>query len=261
MKSRPDLKLVAGEDEDVIATGADDATGAADAADRTTDSSAPSKKRRRKRESDHGAESPAQDPAGAASAMAAPPAPEAVDSAEPLGEQSDPAAVVEAVLFASDNPLAAAAIAQICGGGTARDVKQHIATLNQHYEEHGRAFHIEEIAGGFQMLTLPQFNGVLSKLLRVRQESRLSRAALETLAIVAYKQPVLRADVEVIRGVACGEMLNRLRELDLIKIVGRAEDVGRPILYGTTKKFLEVFGLGSLEDLPSAEELIPPAPG
>ena len=108
------------------------------------------------------------------------------------------------------------------------------------------------------MLTMSDFNPYIGKLLRHRQETKLSQAALETLAIVAYRQPVLRADVEAVRGVACGELLNRLRELNLIKIVGRAEDIGRPILYGTTKRFLDVFGLASLDDLPKVEELKPP---
>jgi len=169
-----------------------------------------------------------------------------------------PESIVEAVLFATDTPLPAAKIAEVADQGTAKQVKKLVATLNEKYEQQKMSFRIEEIAGGFQMLTLPIYNAFLAKLLRVRQESKLSQAALETLAIVAYKQPILRADTEVIRGVQCGEMLNRLRELNLIKIVGRAEDVGRPILYGTTKKFLEVFGLGSLDDLPDIEELRPP---
>jgi segregation and condensation protein B len=105
------------------------------------------------------------------------------------------------------------------------------------------------------MLTLPAYNHWLAKLLRSRQESKLSSAALETLAIVAYKQPCTRADVEAVRGVAVGDMLNRLREMNLVKIVGRAEDLGRPMLYGTTRKFLEVFGLPSLEELPQVEAL------
>lgn len=166
--------------------------------------------------------------------------------------------IVEALLFSTETPLPAAKIAEIAGEGSAKDVKMHISALNDRYEQQGASFRIEAIAGGFQMLTLPAYNSYLGKLFRVKQETKLSQAALEALAIVAYKQPVLRADVEVIRGVACGDMLNRLRELNLVKIVGRAEDVGRPILYGTTKKFLEVFGLGSLEDLPSSEELVPP---
>ncbi len=167
---------------------------------------------------------------------------------------------MEALLFGADAPLPPAKIGEMAGLGNAREVKKHIAALNQAYEQRGAAFRIEEIAGGYQMLTLPTYNKWLSKLLRARQETKLSQAALETLAIVAYKQPILRADVEAIRGVAAGEVLNRLRELNLIKIVGRADDVGRPLLYGSTKKFLEVFGLASLDDLPNAEELTPPEP-
>ena len=166
--------------------------------------------------------------------------------------------VVEAVLFAADAPLPAGKLAQIVGVGEARDMKKHVADLNDLYEGHGQAFRIEEVAGGYQMLTLPAYNTWLTKLIRARTDAKLSPAALETLAIVAYKQPVLRADVEDIRGVQCGEVLNRLREMNLVKIVGRAEDLGRPMLYGTTRKFLEVFGLASLENLPQVEQLKAP---
>lgn len=167
----------------------------------------------------------------------------------------EPRRVVEAILFATDSPLPAAKIANILDVGDARDVRKHIAALNEEYDQRGMSFRIEEIAGGYQMLTAPIYNTWLSRLLRVRQETRLSPAAMETLAVVAYKQPVTRAEIEAIRGVAAGEMLNRLREVNLVKIVGRAEDLGRPLLYGTTKRFLEVFGLGSLEDLPQVEAL------
>ena len=168
------------------------------------------------------------------------------------------ASIVEAILFATDTPLPAPKIADVAGAGNARDVKKHIAALNETYAQRGAAFRIEEIAGGFQMLTLSVYNDRLSKLLQARRETRLSQAALETLAIVAYKQPILRAGVEAIRGVAAGEVLNRLRELNLVKIVGRDEEIGRPLLYGTTKKFLDVFGLGSLDDLPKDQELAQP---
>lgn len=167
----------------------------------------------------------------------------------------EPRRVIEAILFASDSPMPAAKVASILGVGDARDVRQHIDDLNREYADRGMSFRIEEIAGGYQMLTRPAFNTWLTKLLRARQETKLSGAALESLAVVAYKQPCTRADVEAIRGVAAGEMLNRLREMNLIKIVGRAEDLGRPMLYGTTKRFLEVFGLSSLEDLPQVEAL------
>jgi segregation and condensation protein B len=167
--------------------------------------------------------------------------------------------VVEAVLFSTDAPLSSGKIAQILGIGTAGDVKRHIESLNRRYTESGSAFRIDEIAGGFQMFTLPDYNPWIAKMHRARAESRLSQAALETLAIVAYKQPIMRADIEAIRGVAVGDMLVRLRDMKLIKIVGRAEELGRPLLYGTTKRFLEVFGLSSLADLPKLEEEQSPA--
>lgn len=166
--------------------------------------------------------------------------------------------VIEAVLFASDEPITAQKLVEIVGTGGVRDIKRHIERLNQKYEQANCAFRVEAIAGGFQMLTLSQYNVWLRKLLRVRSESKLTGAALETLAIVAYKQPILRVDVEAIRGVGCGEMIRQLCEKGLVKIVGRAEELGRPLLYGTTRKFLQVFGLNTLQDLPQVQELKPP---
>lgn len=187
---------------------------------------------------------------------------QAIDSAERMVDDTledaieiHPRRVVEAILFAADSPMPPAKIAKVLGVGDARDVRKHIDRLNEEYEEQGRAFRIEQIAGGFQMLTLPAFNTWLGKLLKARQETKLSPAAMETLAIVAYKQPCTRADIEAVRGVAAGDLVNRLREMNLVKIVGRAEDLGRPLLYGTTRRFLEVFGLPSLEDLPQVEAL------
>ncbi|MCK4601760.1 MAG: SMC-Scp complex subunit ScpB [Phycisphaerae bacterium] len=168
---------------------------------------------------------------------------------------AEAAATVEAILFASDCPLTPAKIAQVAEAPGQGLVRQAIETLNARYEQAGCAFRIEHIAGGYQMLTLPQYHDVLSRLLRAHSDSRLSQAAMETLAIVAYRQPILRADVEAIRGVACGEVLRGLLEKQLVKIVGRAEVLGRPMLYGTTRRFLEVFGLSSLTDLPRVEEL------
>lgn len=162
--------------------------------------------------------------------------------------------IVEALLLSTDAPLAVAKIAQILGEGDARDVEGHIEALNQRYQVMGSSFRIEFIAKGFQILTLPAYNDWVGKLQKVRAEARLSASALETLAVIAYKQPVLRADIEAIRGVAVGDMLVRLREMNLVRIVGRAEELGRPLLYGTTTKFLEVFGLGSLKDLPQMEQ-------
>jgi len=165
--------------------------------------------------------------------------------------------VIEAVLFASDEPLSDARLAGIAEMGI-KQIRQYIQNLNEKYEANNNAFRIEQIAGGYQMLTLSDYNPWLQKLLRVRSEGKLSSAALETLAIIAYKQPVIRADIEAIRGVAVGEIIRNLMSKGLVKIVGRAEVIGRPMLYGTTKKFLEIFGLNSLKDLPKAEELKKP---
>ena len=162
--------------------------------------------------------------------------------------------VTEAVLFASDEPLSANRLADIVGTGV-REVRRHIKSLNDKYQANNNAFRIEQIAGGYQMLTLSGYNRWLEKLLRVRSDSKLSPAALETLAIIAYKQPVIRADIEAVRGVAVGELIRGLMYKGLVKITGRAELLGRPMLYGTTKRFLEVFGLNSLKDLPKIEEL------
>ena len=166
--------------------------------------------------------------------------------------------VVEAVLFASDESLTEARLANIAET-SAKQVRQHIENLNEKYRANNNAFRIEQIAGGYQMLTLSPYNHWLKKLLRVRGDNKLSPAAMETLAIIAYKQPVMRADIEAIRGVAVGEVIRSLSYKGLVKIVGRAEVLGRPMLYGTTKKFLEVFGLNTLKDLPKAQELKEPS--
>lgn len=165
--------------------------------------------------------------------------------------------VVEAVLFASDEPLTMTRLISIVET-TTKQVKDAIDSLNEKYKSNNNAFRIEQIAGGYQMLTLSKYNVWLKKLLRARSDGKLSPAALETLAIIAYKQPIIRADLEAIRGVAAGEMIRSLMYKGLVKIVGRAEVLGRPMLYGTTKKFLEVFGLNSLKDLPKIEELKKP---
>lgn len=175
------------------------------------------------------------------------------EGAEPTVES-----VTEAVLFASDEPLSADRLAGIVGAGTVKDIRKHINNLNARYEAGNFTFRIEQIAGGYQMMTLSRYNHWLKKLLRARTDTKLSQAALETLAIIAYKQPVIRADIEAIRGVGAGEMIRGLMYKGLVKIVGRAEVLGRPMLYGTTKKFLDIFGLHSIKDLPKVEELKKP---
>ena len=169
---------------------------------------------------------------------------------------------VEAALVTLDRAITAGKLGEALGGleagVTPKAVEAAVDQLNQDYEKTGRTFRIEKLAGGYQVMTLPKYADVLASLHKTRQDSRLSPAQLETLAIVAYKQPILRAEVEAIRGSASGEVLRALMERHLVKIVGRAEEIGRPMLYGTTKQFLEVFGLATLKDLPQVEALNAP---
>jgi segregation and condensation protein B len=136
-----------------------------------------------------------------------------------------------------------------------RLVAAAIDELNAFYAETNRSFRIESVSGGRQMLSIAAFGPVLARLKGVRAQTRLSQPALETLAIIAYRQPILRAQLEAIRGVACGEVLKSLIDRRLVKITGRAEEVGRPMLYGTTPEFLRVFGIANLSDLPQAKDL------
>jgi len=186
------------------------------------------------------------------------------NAVEPDGEPSaagvgdDPHAperVLEALLFATDAPLPAARLSQLIGGITPKIVAHLVGLLNGRYERAGASFRIEAIARGYQIMTLATYQPWIDKLNRHRSETRLSEASLETLAIVAYKQPIIRADIEALRGVGCGVVLTRLREMGLIRVAGRAEVVGRPLLYETTRKFLDAFGLADLDDLPRIEAL------
>ncbi len=163
--------------------------------------------------------------------------------------------VLEALLFSTHSPLTPARLAELMELKSQKALKKAIKELNHQYELSGRSFRIEQVAGGYQMLTLPEYGEWLARLLRRESDSKLTRAAIETLSIIAYKQPILRAEIEAIRGVACGETVRSLMEKHLVRIAGRAEVPGRPILYGTTKRFLEVFGLNSLKELPGTEEL------
>ena len=141
----------------------------------------------------------------------------------------------------------------MAGLADATEARTLIRQLNQLYDENRRAFRVEEVAGGFELLTRPQFAPYLRRLGHVPQAIRLSSPAMETLAIVAYRQPVMRADIEAVRGVQSGELLRQLMERDLVRISGRSEELGRPYLYSTTKRFLQVFGLRSTEALPCAD--------
>ena len=166
--------------------------------------------------------------------------------------------VVEAVLFASETALS---VERIAGALERKDatpsaIREIIAQLNESYRKTDRTFEIVEVAGGYKMMTLPEYNNAVRRVLKSRSRERLSQAAMETLAIVAYRQPVIRAEIENIRGVEAGPLLRMLVDRGLVRIVGRAEILGHPLLYGTTRLFLETFGLKDLSALPSANELM-----
>lgn len=162
---------------------------------------------------------------------------------------------VEAVLLIAKEPMAVRKIAEMAEVSDATRVRTLIKQLNSQYDQKGRAFHVKSLAGGYLLLTRPQFGKWIRRLQHVPTNEKLSAPALETLAVVAYRQPLLRAEIEAIRGVHSGEVLRQLMERDLVKIIGRSEELGRPFLYATTRLFLKMFGLGSLEELPAAEPL------
>lgn len=161
--------------------------------------------------------------------------------------------LVEAILFMARHPLSARKIAQIGGFDSVAAVKGYLKRLQKLYDEVGAAFGLVEVAGGYQLRTRSAFYPWVARAARDSQQVRLSPPALETLAVIAYRQPVLRAEIESIRGVQCGEILRQLMDRGLVKIVGRSEELGRPYLYGTTELFLEVFGLRALDELPHPE--------
>ncbi|MCG8449581.1 MAG: SMC-Scp complex subunit ScpB [Pirellulales bacterium] len=162
---------------------------------------------------------------------------------------------LEAVLFLAREPLSTrklANLAKLADGTQARTV---LKQLGKRLDRRSSALQVVEVARGVQLLTRPQLADWLRRLHGGPEEVRLSAPALETLSVVAYRQPIVRAEIEAIRGVQCGEILRVLMERDLLRIVGRAEELGRPFLYGTTKKFLQVFGLRRLEELPSIDQI------
>jgi len=165
------------------------------------------------------------------------------------------AQIVEAILFASDAPLTSGEIARGDEGLDEDKVENALAFLRTDYDESDRAFEVREIGGGFQILTRPEFAPYLERFDTVPRPSRLSGPALETLAIVAYRQPISRIEVEYIRGVNSSGVIRTLLDRELIEGVGRDEGVGRPVLYGTTDFFLQHFGFKTMEDLPRPEEL------
>ena len=180
--------------------------------------------------------------------MAAP----AADSA--LSDMRALKGILEALLFVTAEPIPVTRFLALLGAVTKQDVDQALASLAQDYEQEGRGLQLAEVAGGYRIVTKAEFAPWLKRLEKVKSPSKLSRSALESLAIIAYKQPSVRAEVEQIRGVETSGVIRTLLERKLVRIVGRKEEPGRPIMYGTTKFFLEHFGLRDLSQLPPLRE-------
>lgn len=163
--------------------------------------------------------------------------------------------ILESLLFTSEAPLSIARIREIIPELKPKEIQQAVGNLNDQYQKSGRTFEIKEIAGGYQLFTLPEYADYVDKLFQTKQKSRLTQKALETVAIIAYKQPLTRHEIEEIRGVNVDGVMKTLLSRNLVTISGRAKAPGSPFLYITTKRFLDYFGLNSLEDLPKLKEI------
>jgi segregation and condensation protein B len=162
--------------------------------------------------------------------------------------------IIESLLFVAEEPLTLDKIKRITVPAEVKDIKDALTALSTEYEARPGGFYLDEVAGGYQIRTRPEYNEWIRKLIKPRP-LRLSKAALETLVIIAYKQPIIRSDIEHLRGVDCGGVLRVLLERKLVRVLGRREIAGRPLIYATTKHFLEVFDLKNLKDLPTPKEI------
>ncbi|WP_166822630.1 SMC-Scp complex subunit ScpB [Thalassoroseus pseudoceratinae] len=171
------------------------------------------------------------------------------------GVRSEKLGRLEAALFVADGALSVRRLTQVATLADAAEAKRLLDELNELYDTSGSSFRIERVASGFQLLTRPAYSNWLRRVHERQSELKLSPPAMETLTIIAYRQPVTRADVEAVRGVQSAEMIKQLMERGLVRICGEEDTLGRPYLYDTTRQFLEVFGLRSLDDLPMADRL------
>jgi segregation and condensation protein B len=169
-------------------------------------------------------------------------------------EEHELTAVVEAVLFVSGEPMSLEDLSEVLEGTEPDRIRQALEHLRHNYDSAGRGLQIVEVAGGYQIATRSECAPWIRSLEKIKTATRLSRSGLETLAIVAYKQPVTRGEIEAIRGVDSAYVLKTLLERRIVKIAGRREGLGRPILYGTTREFLQYFGLKDLSELPALKE-------
>ncbi len=171
-----------------------------------------------------------------------------------MNQEPDRLAILEALLFVAEEPLPLPKLQEILGDAAPAETGAALHDLAMRLETDGRGLMVQEVAGGFRLATRPEIHPWVQRLQQVRP-ARLSRAALETLAIIAYRQPITRAEVEAIRGVAVDGVLRTLLERELVRMMGRKPDAGRPMLYGTSQQFLEHFGLRELGDLPTLREI------
>jgi len=172
-----------------------------------------------------------------------------------MKETAENKKIIEALLFVTNDPITKNQMQEVVKGLSSEDIDKCIAELNEEYLREGHSFQIEEIAGGWQMRTRPDYGQWVKALLNIQRRERLSGPALETLAIIAYKQPITKVEIEGIRGVNTDWVLSSIIDKNLVRIVGKKDIVGHPFMYGTTTRFLEHFGLASLKDLPQVEEL------
>lgn len=162
--------------------------------------------------------------------------------------------IIESLLFVSETPLTIIRIQKVLGQADTKEIHEALTALGAEYEDRKGGFLLREVAGGYQIRSRPEYREWIKRLIQPTP-LRLSKAALETLAIIAYKQPAIRSDIEHIRGVDCGGILRMLLERKLIRVLGRKQIPGRPLIYSTTKQFLEVFDLKDLKDLPTPDEI------
>ena len=169
-------------------------------------------------------------------------------------DQQEIKSILESVLFVTHDPMTLDRLTAVIEGPPKAAVLEALKTLQNEYEQEGRGLRLAEVAGGYLMVTRPEYSPYIKRLNKSKSINKLSRSALETLAIISYKQPIIRAEIEKIRGVETSGVLRTLLDQKLVRIVGRQEVPGRPILYGTSKQFLQRFGLRDLRDLPPLKE-------
>lgn len=164
---------------------------------------------------------------------------------------------IEVLLFVHDKPISSRQFINLLGEEVdKKDIDKSLEYITRELNNTDKPYSLEKIAGGWQLLTRPEYHDLLNKLVEVKKQESLTKAQLETLAVVAYSQPITKYEIESIRGVGCGPVLKVLQERDMIRVTGRAEKLGAPVLYGTTSRFMELFGLNDIAELPERDDIM-----